>query len=136
MRRVVVTGLGVVSPLASGTEATWKRLLNNESGIRGIQSFDVQDLPCKIAGQVPRGDIKSGNFNPDEYVTPKDQKKMDDFIIMAMGAAHEAVTTEWLGPRKPCLIETWPEARLISADGMKNGLTRRGPRSFSTSEVS
>jgi len=91
MRRVVVTGIGIVSPLGVGVEHVWRKLLNGESGISSIQSFDVSDLPAKIAGQVPRGDIKSGNFNPDDYVTPKDQKKMDDFIVMAMAAAHEAV---------------------------------------------
>ncbi|GAB2175129.1 beta-ketoacyl-ACP synthase II [Dongia sp. agr-C8] len=91
MRRVVVTGIGIVSPLGVGVEHVWKRLIKGDSGISSIQSFDVSDLPAKIAGQVPRGDISSGNFNPDEYVTPKDQKKMDDFIVMAMAAADEAV---------------------------------------------
>jgi 3-oxoacyl-[acyl-carrier-protein] synthase II len=91
MRRVVVTGIGIVSPLGVGVDHVWKKLIKGESGISSIQSFDVSDLPAKIAGQVPRGDISSGNFNPDEYVTPKDQKKMDDFIVMAMAAAHEAV---------------------------------------------
>jgi 3-oxoacyl-[acyl-carrier-protein] synthase II len=91
MRRVVVTGIGIVSPLGVGVEHVWKKLIKGESGISSIQSFDVSDLPAKIAGQVPRGDISSGNFNPDEYVSPKDQKKMDDFIVMAMAAAHEAV---------------------------------------------
>ncbi len=91
MRRVVVTGIGVVSPLASGAEPTWQRLLKGESGIRGIQSFDVQDLPCKIAGMVPRGDAASGGFNADSYVAPKDQRKMDSFIIFAMGAASQAI---------------------------------------------
>jgi 3-oxoacyl-[acyl-carrier-protein] synthase II len=91
MRRVVVTGIGIVSPLGVGVENVWKRLIKGESGISSIQSFDVSDLPAKIAGQVPRGDISSGKFNPDEYVTPKDQKKMDDFIVMAMAAADEAV---------------------------------------------
>ncbi len=91
MRRVVVTGIGIVSPLGVGVDHVWKRLIKGESGISSIQSFDVSDLPAKIAGQVPRGDISSGNFNPDEYVTPKDQKKMDDFIVMAMAAADEAV---------------------------------------------
>src|SRR5581483_3740973 len=75
MRRVVVTGIGIVSPLGVGTEYVWRKLVNGESGISSIQSFDVSDLPAKIAGQVPRGDIKSGSFNPDEYVSPKDQKK-------------------------------------------------------------
>ncbi|HWT99912.1 MAG TPA: beta-ketoacyl-ACP synthase II [Terriglobales bacterium] len=91
MRRVVVTGMGIVSPLGVGVEHVWKRLLNAESGISGIQSCDVSDLPCKIAGSVPLGDTASGKFNADDYVSPKDQKKMDPFIIMAMGAAHEAV---------------------------------------------
>jgi len=91
MRRVVVTGMGIVSPLGIGIEHVWKRLLNAESGISNVQSFDVSDLPCQIAGQVPLGDTASGNFNPDTYVSPKDQKKMDNFIVMALGAAHEAV---------------------------------------------
>jgi 3-oxoacyl-[acyl-carrier-protein] synthase II len=91
MRRVVVTGIGVVSPLASGAEITWDRLLKSESGIRGIQSFDVQDLPCKIAGMVPRGDAAGGGFNADSYVPPKDQRKMDTFIVYAMGAATQAI---------------------------------------------
>jgi len=90
MRRVVVTGIGIVSPLGVGVDHVWKRLIKGDSGISSIQSFDVSDLPAKIAGQVPRGDISSGKFNPDDYVTPKDQKKMDDFIVMAMAAAHEA----------------------------------------------
>jgi 3-oxoacyl-[acyl-carrier-protein] synthase II len=91
MRRVVVTGIGIVSPLGVGAEYVWRKLVNGESGISSIQSFDVSDLPAKIAGQVPRGDISSGKFNPDDFVTPKDQKKMDTFIVMAMGAAHGAV---------------------------------------------
>ncbi|HET6157280.1 MAG TPA: beta-ketoacyl-ACP synthase II [Dongiaceae bacterium] len=91
MRRVVITGLGIVSPLGVGAENVWNRLLKSESGIRGVQSCDVTDLPCKIAGEVPRGDTSSGKFNADDYVPPKDQKKMDTFIILAMGAAQQAV---------------------------------------------
>src|SRR4030095_13096269 len=91
MRRVVVTGMGIVSPLGVGVENVWNRLLKAESGIQGVQSVDVTDLPCKVAGEVPRGDTASGKFNADDYVPPKDQKKMDTFIIMAMGAAQEAV---------------------------------------------
>jgi 3-oxoacyl-[acyl-carrier-protein] synthase II len=83
--------MGLVTPLGVGTEYVWKRIVNGESGISGIQSFDVSDLPCKIAGQVPLGDKASGNFNPDDYVTPKDQRKMGRFIHFAMGAATEAV---------------------------------------------
>jgi 3-oxoacyl-[acyl-carrier-protein] synthase II len=91
MRRVVVTGLGIVSPLGVGAENVWNRLLKSESGIRGVQSCDVTDLPCKVAGEVPRGDTSSGKFNADDYVPPKDQKKMDTFIVMAIAAAQQAV---------------------------------------------
>jgi 3-oxoacyl-[acyl-carrier-protein] synthase II len=99
MRRVVVTGLGIVSPLGVGVENVWSRLLAGQSGISGIQSFDVSDLPAKIAGQVPRGDTASGSFNPDDYVPPKEQKKMDTFIVFAIAAAHEAVADSgWVPP--------------------------------------
>jgi 3-oxoacyl-[acyl-carrier-protein] synthase II len=99
MRRVVVTGLGIVSPLGVGIENVWSRLLAGRSGISGIQSFDVSDLPAKIAGQVPRGDIASGSFNPDDYVPAKEQKKMDTFIVYAIAAAQEAVADSgWVPP--------------------------------------
>ncbi|MBL8832952.1 MAG: beta-ketoacyl-ACP synthase II [Rhodospirillales bacterium] len=91
MRRVVVTGLGLVTPLGCGVETTWKRLIAGESGLGAIQSFDVSDLPCKVAASVPRGDTASGSFNPDDWVPPKDQKKMDEFIIFALAAAQQAV---------------------------------------------
>ncbi|WP_029006787.1 beta-ketoacyl-ACP synthase II [Azospirillum halopraeferens] len=90
MRRVVVTGLGLVTPLGAGHNVNWQRLINAESGIRAITSFDVSDLASKVAGQVPRG-TGDGAFNADEHVAPKDQRKMDDFIIFAIGAANEAV---------------------------------------------
>lgn len=91
MRRVVVTGIGLVTPLGVDAEKVWKRLLAAESGIRGIQSFDVSDLPSKIAGIVPRGETSSGNFNPDDWVDRKDQRKMDTFILFAISAAAQAV---------------------------------------------
>jgi 3-oxoacyl-[acyl-carrier-protein] synthase II len=91
MRRVVVTGLGMVTPLGVGAENVWKRLIAGQSGIRSIQSFDVSDLPAKIAGQVPRGETAAGDFNADDWVPPKDQRKMDEFIIFAMAAAAQAV---------------------------------------------
>ena len=92
MRRAVITGLGLVTPLGVGVEHVWKRLLEGRSGIGAIQKFDVSDLPAKIAGQVPRGDTASGNFNADDWVPPKDQRKMDDFIIFAIGAATQAIS--------------------------------------------
>ncbi|HZS63287.1 MAG TPA: beta-ketoacyl-ACP synthase II [Xanthobacteraceae bacterium] len=91
MRRVVVTGLGMVSPLACGVEATWQRIVSGQSGIKKIEKFDVSDLPCKIAGIVPRGDGSQGTFNPDQWMEPKEQRKVDDFILFAMAAARQAI---------------------------------------------
>jgi 3-oxoacyl-[acyl-carrier-protein] synthase II len=91
MRRVVVTGLGMVTPLACGVEATWKRLLNGESGARKIEKFEVEDLPAKIACQITRGDGSNGTFNPDQWMEPKEQRRVDDFIIFAMCAARQAI---------------------------------------------
>jgi len=91
MRRVVVTGMGLVTPLGIGLEQVWRRLLAGESGIRAIQSFDVSDLPSRVAAQVPRGDKESGLFNADDWVPPKDQRRMDEFIVYAMAAADMAV---------------------------------------------
>ena len=91
MRRVVVTGLGMVSPLGCGVDVTWKRILNSESGARKIETFDVSDLPSKIACPVPRGDGSNGTFNADQWMEPKDQRKVDDFIIFAMAAARQAL---------------------------------------------
>jgi 3-oxoacyl-[acyl-carrier-protein] synthase II len=91
MRRVVVTGMGLVTPLGLGVERVWKKLVAGESGVGAIQSFDVSDLPAKIAAQVPLGDKESGLFNADDWVPPKDQRRMDQFIIFAMAAATMAV---------------------------------------------
>ena len=96
MRRVVVTGLGLVTPLGSGVEPTWQRLTAGESGIVRVDKFDVSDITCKIAGQVPRGDGANGTFNPDDWMEPKEQRKVDDFIIYAMGAATQALNdADW-----------------------------------------
>jgi 3-oxoacyl-[acyl-carrier-protein] synthase II len=91
MKRVVVTGLGMVTPLACGVEETWKRLIEGQSGIAKVESFDVSDLPCKIAGQVPRGDGSNGTFNPDQWMSPQEQRKVDAFIVYAMCAARQAL---------------------------------------------
>ena len=100
MRRVVVTGLGLVTPLACGTEQTWQRLRSGESGIKRIEKFDVSDIPCKIAGQVPRGDGSDGSFNPDDWMEPKEQRKVDDFIVFAMAAAAQALNDASWHPRE------------------------------------
>jgi len=91
MRRVVVTGLGLVTPLGSGVDHNWARLIKGESGLNAIESFDVSDLPCKVAGQIPRGDGTGGTFNPDDWLVPKEQRKIDTFILYALGAAVQAV---------------------------------------------
>jgi len=91
MRRVVVTGLGMVTPLGCGVEVTWKRLLAGESGARRIEKFDVSDISAQIACQIPRGDGSGGTFNPDQWMEPKEQRKVDDFIIFAMCAARQAL---------------------------------------------
>ncbi len=90
MRRVVVTGLGMVSPLAAGVKGTWQRLVSGESGLSGVERFDVSNFSCKVAAQIPRGDAV-GAFRPDDWVTAKDQRKVDDFIVFAIAAAAEAV---------------------------------------------
>jgi len=91
MRRVVVTGLGLVTPLACGVEETWSRLLAGQSGASTITKFKVDDLATKIACQVPRGDGSDGTFNPDQWVDAKEQRRMDDFIIYGLAAAKQAV---------------------------------------------
>ncbi|MDR6951884.1 3-oxoacyl-[acyl-carrier-protein] synthase II [Ancylobacter sp. 3268] len=91
MRRVVVTGLGMVTPLGCGVETSWKNILAGKSGARAVETFQVDDLPCKIACQVPRGDGSDGSFNPDQWMEPKEQRKVDDFIIYAMAAAKQAL---------------------------------------------
>jgi 3-oxoacyl-[acyl-carrier-protein] synthase II len=91
MRRVVITGLGMVTPLGCGVEPTWRRLLNGQSGARRIESFDVSDLPAKIGCSIPRGDRAEGAYNPDQWMEPKEQRKVDEFIAFAMCAARQAL---------------------------------------------
>ncbi|MEO0611841.1 MAG: beta-ketoacyl synthase N-terminal-like domain-containing protein, partial [Pseudomonadota bacterium] len=98
LKRVVVTGLGLVSPLADGVDATWRRLLAGESGARQIEKFDTTQLPCKIAAEVPRRDGNGGGaaaggdaFNPDDYVDARDQRRIDDFIVYGIAAADQAI---------------------------------------------
>ena len=90
-RRVVVTGMGIASPLGLGVENVWKRMLAGESGITAIQSFDVTNIPAKIAGIVPPGTRADGGLDLAEWIPVKDQKKMDRFIQLALVAATEAV---------------------------------------------
>ena len=91
MRRVVVTGLGMVTPLACGVEATWERLLAGQSGAGRIERFDPANVITQYACEIPRGDGSDGTFNPDDWMEPKEQRKVDDFILYGMAAAVQAV---------------------------------------------
>lgn len=81
----------MVTPLGCGVDITWSRLLAGQSGARRIESFDVSDLPCQIACQAPRGDGSNGTFNADQWMEPKEQRKVDDFIVFAISAATQAL---------------------------------------------
>jgi 3-oxoacyl-[acyl-carrier-protein] synthase II len=91
MRRVVVTGLGLVTPLADGVEATWERLLAGQSGAGPITLFDASGLATTYACEVKRGDGSDGTFNPDAYLAPKEQRKVDEFILFGIAAAQQAI---------------------------------------------
>jgi 3-oxoacyl-[acyl-carrier-protein] synthase II len=90
MRRVVITGLGMVTPLACGVEASWRRLVAGDSAAARVENFDVSDLPCQIAAQVPRGDAPD-SFDPNDWMDPKEQRRVDDFIAYGMSAATQAL---------------------------------------------
>ena len=99
MKRVVVTGLGIVCPLGSGVETVWSRLIAGESGLRKIDQFEVADLPARVAGIIPRGDGSDGTFNADAVLEPKEQRKVDDFITFAIAAADEALADSGWKPQ-------------------------------------
>jgi len=91
MRRVVITGMGMVTPLGSGVEQTWNQLLAGKSGASTITRFEVSDLACRIACQVPVGDGSDGSFNPDDWMEAKERRKVDDFIVYAVASAKQAL---------------------------------------------
>ncbi len=137
MRRVVVTGLGMLTPLGCGVEHTWKRILAGESGANRIENFDVSDLPAKIAAQIPRGDGTNGTYNPDQWMEPKEQRKVDEFIIYGMCAARQAIEDSgW----KPTSYEDQTRTGVMIGSGIGgiNGiaetailLQEKGPRRVS-----
>ena len=137
MRRVVVTGLGMVSPLGCGVETTWKGILNSESGAKKIDTFDVSDLTSRIACVVPRGDGSNGSFNPDQWMEHKDQRKVDDFIIFAMCAAKQALDDAGWHPATEedrCATGTMIGSGIGGLSGIADGavlLKERGPRKLS-----
>ncbi len=91
MRRVVITGLGMVTPLGCGVEATWANIKAGKSGAVRITDFEVGDLACQIAARIPRGDGSNGTYNADQWMEPKEQRKVDEFIVFAMAAAQQAL---------------------------------------------
>ncbi|NHB77944.1 beta-ketoacyl-ACP synthase II [Rhodobacter calidifons] len=107
MRRVVVTGLGMVTPLACGVEETWSRLLAGQSGAGTITRFDTSNVVTQYACEIPKGDGSDGTFNPDDWMEPKEQRKVDDFIIYGMAAAVQAVRDAgWENPSEEEKLRT------------------------------
>src|SRR6201996_7473558 len=141
MRRGVVTGLGMVSPLGCGVEPTWQRILKGASGARVIDTFDVSDLPSKIACVVPRGDGSNDSFNPAQWMEPKDQRKVDDFIIYAMAAAKQALDDANWHPateEEKCATGTMIGSGIGGLSGIAETailLKERGPRKVSPSFI-
>jgi 3-oxoacyl-[acyl-carrier-protein] synthase II len=101
MRRVVITGLGMVSPLAASVEGTWKRVLAGESGAGPITKFDASDLPARVAFEVKNGDGSNDTLNRDQWVDPKEQRRFDDFIQFALIAAKQALADSGYSPKTP-----------------------------------
>src|SRR4029079_18020549 len=99
LRRVVVTGMGTVSPLGCGVETTWANILASKSGAKRIDDFQVDDIACQIAHRIPLGDYADGKFNPDEWMDIKEQSKVDPFIIYAMAAAKQAIDDAGVEPK-------------------------------------
>jgi len=137
MRRVVVTGLGLVSPLGCGAKPSWERLIEARSGIRQITEFDTSDLAAKIAGRVPRGDEGPAPYNPDDWMPPKEQRKVDEFIVYAMAAASQAIEDSGWTPeseedreRTGVLIGSGIGGLQVIADGAVT-LQERGARRIS-----
>ena len=137
MRRVVVTGLGMVSPLGCGVETTWQRILKGESGAKRIDMFDVSDLSSQIACIIPRGDGTNGTFNPDQWMEPKDQRKVDDFIVYAMCAAKQALDDANWHPAtedEKCATGTMIGSGIGGLSGIADAavlVKERGPRRLS-----
>lgn len=140
MRRVVITGMGLVTPLGDGVEYNWNRLIRGESGIKTIDRFDVSDLPTKVGGMVPYGETEqmaNGLFNPNLYVDIKDQRKMDTFILYAMAAAQQAIDDAGWHPTDPYELERTGViigsgiGGLAAIDATSQTLTANGPRRVS-----
>jgi 3-oxoacyl-[acyl-carrier-protein] synthase II len=149
MRRVVVTGLGIVSPLGVGHETVWSNILASKSGAQRVTDFEVGDLACQIACRIPLGDTAEGKFNPDDWMEPKEQRKVDPFIVFAMAASTQALqdagykaetleqqerTGVLIGSKRaragsvpssfPAVSSIWPRAMFPSSTGSRAPTTR------------
>jgi 3-oxoacyl-[acyl-carrier-protein] synthase II len=137
MRRVVVTGLGLVTPLACGVEETWKRLLDGDSGAGPIERFDASQMGTKYACELPRGDGTDGTFNPDDWMAPKEARKVDDFILYGIAAATQAVEDSGWMPEDTDSLERTGVMIGSGIGGLKSieegaiTLKERGPRRIS-----
>ncbi|MBX3581526.1 MAG: beta-ketoacyl-ACP synthase II [Rhizobiaceae bacterium] len=137
MRRVVVTGMGLVSPLGAGVEHSWKELLSGRSACTRIDRFDVTDYAAKIAHSVPRGDGSKGTFNPENVMEPKELRKITDFIVYGIAAADEALKDSGWEPKteaERCATGVLMGSGIGGLDGIAENaiiLKERGPRRIS-----
>ncbi|MGB8601509.1 MAG: beta-ketoacyl-ACP synthase II, partial [Rhizomicrobium sp.] len=137
MRRVVVTGLGLVTPLGCGVDISWSRLLAGQSGAKAITKFSTEGFATKIACEVPRGTGEDGTFNPDAWFDPKEQRRVDDFIVYAVAAAKQAVADSGWVPQteeERCRTGVMIGAGIGGLDGIAQAslvLNEKGPRRIS-----
>lgn len=137
MRRVVVTGIGMVSPLGGTAEETWKNILAGKNAAKRVTDFQVDDLPAKIACQIPLGDASEGKYNPDDWMEPKEQRKVDPFIVYAIAAATQALNDAGWHPKTDQEMETTGTLIGSGIGGLQGIeqtsllLAERGPRRIS-----
>ena len=137
MRRVVVTGMGLLSPFGVGVEHGWRELLTGRSAAKRITEFEVEDLPCKVAHVIPRGDGSNGSFNPEAYLEPKELRKIGDFILYGIAAADEALKDSGWEPQTEedrCATGVMIGSGIGGIDGIAENamvLKERGPRRIS-----
>ncbi|TPI60457.1 beta-ketoacyl-ACP synthase II [Mesorhizobium sp. B3-1-7] len=137
MRRVVVTGLGLLSPFGMGVEHSWRELLSGRSACRRVTEFEVDDLACKIAHVIPRGDGSNGTFNPEAVLEPKELRKIGEFILYGIAAADEALADSGWKPQThedQCATGVLIGSGIGGIDGIAENamiLKERGPRRIS-----
>lgn len=137
MRRVVVTGLGLLSPFGYGAEHSWQQLLTARSAASRIKTFEIEDLPCKIAHVIPRGDGSEHTFNPEAVLEPKELRKIGDFVLFGIAAADEALRDSGWEPRTEedrCATGVMIGSGIGGIDGISDSsitLHERGPRRIS-----